>query len=106
MTVRIGINGFGRMGRLGLRAGWERPEIEFMRINEIATDAQGSAHLLKFDSVHGTWNQDCSSDRNRLLIGDQTIAYSSHTAPFRIAIGRIATSLSRPPESIIKSPNH
>ncbi|HYQ71832.1 MAG TPA: glyceraldehyde 3-phosphate dehydrogenase NAD-binding domain-containing protein, partial [Gammaproteobacteria bacterium] len=59
MTVRIGINGFGRMGRLGLRAGWGREGLSIVRMNEIATDAAGSAHLLKFDSVHGTWDVDC-----------------------------------------------
>ncbi|MGD8588990.1 MAG: glyceraldehyde 3-phosphate dehydrogenase NAD-binding domain-containing protein, partial [Chromatiales bacterium] len=47
MSARIGINGFGRMGRLGLRAAWGRTGLAFTRINEIATDAAGSAHLLK-----------------------------------------------------------
>ncbi|HXK57763.1 MAG TPA: glyceraldehyde 3-phosphate dehydrogenase NAD-binding domain-containing protein, partial [Gammaproteobacteria bacterium] len=55
MAIRIGINGFGRMGRLGLRAGWGREEIDVVQVNEIAAVAAGSAHLLKFDSVHGTW---------------------------------------------------
>jgi glyceraldehyde 3-phosphate dehydrogenase len=73
----IGINGFGRMGRLGLRAAWGKPGLEFRRVNEIATDAAGSAHLLKFDSVHGTWQRDCSSDDKRLLIDDVVIDYSS-----------------------------
>ncbi len=46
MTIKIGINGFGRMGRLGLRAGWDKPDYDIVRINEIATDAKGSAHLF------------------------------------------------------------
>ncbi|MEN8180539.1 MAG: ArsJ-associated glyceraldehyde-3-phosphate dehydrogenase [Pseudomonadota bacterium] len=79
MTVRIGINGFGRMGRLGLRAGWEQAELKFMRINEVATDATGSAHLLKFDSVHGTWNHDCTSDGHTLSVDGLTIEYSSNS---------------------------
>ena len=62
MTVRIGINGFGRMGRLGLRAGWGSEGLAIVRVNEIATDATGSAHLLKFDSVHGIWDEDCEAD--------------------------------------------
>ena len=62
MTVRVGINGFGRMGRLGLRAAWGRPDFRVTRVNEIATDAAGSAHLLKFDSVHGTWDVDCEAE--------------------------------------------
>ena len=58
----IGINGFGRMGRLGIRAAWDNPGITFTHINEIAGDATTSAHLLKFDSIHGTWPNECSAD--------------------------------------------
>jgi len=76
MMVRIGINGFGRMGRLGLRAGWGREGIVVTQVNEIATDAAGSAHLLKFDSVHGTWDEECSAEGETMLIGDQHIAYT------------------------------
>ncbi len=78
MSLRIGINGFGRMGRLALRVAWGQPGLEFSRINEISTDAAGSAHLLKFDSVHGTWNHDCDAEDNRLHIDSTPIAYSSH----------------------------
>ena len=81
MSIRIGINGFGRMGRLALRAAWDRtggePAFEFHQINEIACDAAGSAHLLQFDSVHGRWGQDCSGDGKRLCIDGQAIGYSS-----------------------------
>ena len=80
MTIHIGINGFGRMGRLGLRAGWNMPEIEVVRLNEIATDAHGSAHLLKFDSVHGTWEHDTASENGHMIINDKSLAYSSNIA--------------------------
>jgi glyceraldehyde 3-phosphate dehydrogenase len=76
MTVKIGINGFGRMGRLGLRAGWSRRELTFAQVNEIATDAAGSAHLLRFDSVHGTWVVDCEGEDDSLVVGGRTIPYS------------------------------
>ena len=76
MTVRVGINGFGRMGRLGVRAGWGRDELTVVQVNEIATDAVGSAHLLKFDSVHGTWAVDCEADAETMMVGGQAIAYS------------------------------
>lgn len=68
MTIWIGINGFGRMGRLGLRVGWDKPELKFAHINEIATDAKGSAHLLRFDTVHGTWNHDCTCNDDSILV--------------------------------------
>ena len=80
MTIRIGINGFGRMGRLGLRAGWGRERLGFTCINEIATDARGSAHLLQFDSVHGTWPVPCAADENAMTVDGQRIAYSCHAA--------------------------
>ena len=80
MTVRIGINGFGRMGRLGLRAGWGREALSIVRVNEIATDAAGSAHLLKFDSVHGTWDVDCVAEGETMIVGGQHIACSRNAA--------------------------
>lgn len=76
MATRIGINGFGRMGRLGLRAGWSRDGLSFAQVNDIATDAAGSAHLLKFDSVHGTWAEECSADDSAIIVDGQRIAYS------------------------------
>ncbi len=80
MTVHIGINGFGRMGRLGLRAGWNMQEFDFVRVNEIATDAHGSAHLLKFDSVHGTWDQETAGEDGQMIVNGQSLVYSSNTA--------------------------
>jgi glyceraldehyde 3-phosphate dehydrogenase len=77
MGIRVGINGFGRMGRLGLRAGWDAAELTFTHINEIATDAAGSAHLLQFDSVHGTWDRPCSSIDERMIVDGRDIRYSS-----------------------------
>jgi len=80
MTIRVGINGFGRMGRLGVRAGWESDSYTVVQVNETATDAAGSAHLLKFDSVHGTWPVECSADDRGMRIGDTSISYSSNAA--------------------------
>ena len=79
MTIRVGINGFGRMGRLGLRAGWHMPEFEIVCINEISTDSYGSAHLLQFDSIHGTWDKTTTALDNNIIIDDQSIAYSSNS---------------------------
>ena len=76
--ANIGINGFGRMGRLGIRAAWGNPAFNFTHINEIAGDAATSAHLLKFDSVQGTWPVDCSAEGNEMIIDGQTLSYSSN----------------------------
>ena len=78
MPVRVGINGFGRMGRLGFRAAWGCEELEFTQINETAGDAACSAHLLKFDSVHGQWGHDCSAENGQMIVDGQAIAYSMH----------------------------
>lgn len=80
MSVRIGINGFGRMGRLALRAGWGRADLAWTRINEIGTDADGAAHLLTFDSVHGRWHIDATHDGDAVCIEDRSIAYTSAPA--------------------------
>jgi glyceraldehyde 3-phosphate dehydrogenase len=77
--TRIGINGFGRMGRLTLRAAWQHDDIEFVRINDPAGDAATLAHLLNFDSVHGRWCHEATAEDDAILIGDSRIAVSRHT---------------------------
>ena len=74
--MRIGINGFGRIGRLVLRALWGRENIEITHINDPLGDAKGAAHLLEFDSVHGRWNKAISNDQNNLSIEGQSISFS------------------------------
>ena len=80
MPIRVGINGFGRMGRLGCRVGWDKNNYSLVQVNEISTDAAGSAHLLKFDSIHGTWDHDTFAENNKLIIDDEILAYSSNKA--------------------------
>lgn len=81
-SVRVGINGFGRMGRLALRAGWEHEGIEFVHINEIAGDIDSAAHLLAFDSVHGRWREDeIAPGDGSVDIAGSEITYSSHARP-------------------------
>jgi glyceraldehyde 3-phosphate dehydrogenase len=74
--VRVGINGFGRMGRLALRAGWGRPDLAFVHVNELHGDAATGAHLLEFDSVHGRWPHAVSSHGDALAIDDRVLGYS------------------------------
>lgn len=78
LKARIGINGFGRMGRLALRTGWQEERLAFIHINEIAGDANCSAHLMQFDSLHGSWNHDCQGEAGRLLIDGASLAYTSN----------------------------
>jgi glyceraldehyde 3-phosphate dehydrogenase len=77
MAIRIGINGFGRMGRLALRAGWGSPEIEFVHLNEIGGDGTTSAHLLYFDSVHGRWDREVQGEPDKVIIEGKTLSHTS-----------------------------
>lgn len=78
MATRIGINGFGRMGRLAFRAGWDFPELEFVHLNEIGGDGVVSAHLLEFDSVHGRWKRGISGSADQVTVDGRAISHSSH----------------------------
>ncbi|CCQ10491.1 NAD-dependent glyceraldehyde-3-phosphate dehydrogenase [Pseudoalteromonas luteoviolacea B = ATCC 29581] len=74
MTIKVGINGFGRMGRLSMRAAFDWPDMEFVQINDPAGDAQTLAHLLKFDSVHGIWHHDVDHADTAIVINGKSIA--------------------------------
>ncbi|MCD8513761.1 MAG: ArsJ-associated glyceraldehyde-3-phosphate dehydrogenase [Nitrincola sp.] len=73
MTIKVGINGFGRMGRLALRGAWGWPEFEFVKINDPAAGAESLAHLLNFDSVHGRWDHEASAEEGVMIIDGKRI---------------------------------
>ena len=73
MGIRVGINGFGRMGRLSMRVAWEMPEFEIVRVNDPAGDAATLAHLLNYDSVHGRWMHDATVAGDNMVVGDKII---------------------------------
>lgn len=79
MTIKVGINGFGRMGRLALRAAWDKGGLEFVRINDPAGDAETFAHLLAFDSLHGRWNHAVRADGDALVIDGKRIPMTRNT---------------------------
>ena len=81
MTTRIGINGFGRMGRLALRAAWGAPGLEFARINEPKGGSEAAAHLLAFDSVHGRWGPETRSDAGAVVVAGKRIPFSAASVP-------------------------
>jgi glyceraldehyde 3-phosphate dehydrogenase len=84
MTIKVAINGFGRMGRLGFRAAFGMPELEIVHINEIAGDAAVMAHLLKYDSVHGRWDQAVGSEAGQIVVAGRPIRYTSIKDPSQI----------------------
>ncbi|PJC84988.1 type I glyceraldehyde-3-phosphate dehydrogenase [Vibrio sp. HA2012] len=77
MAVKVGINGFGRIGRLALRAAFDWEELEFIQINDVAGDAETLAHLLEFDSVQGRWHHPVMATESAMQINGQSIRVTS-----------------------------
>ena len=84
MPIRIGINGFGRMGRLALPAAFDNPQIKIVHINELKGNPETAAHLLEFDSVHGRWRVPIAVETNGLKINCDSLGYSNFDAPGKV----------------------
>jgi len=80
MAVKVAINGFGRIGRLVFRAGYQNKDIEIVAINDIA-DAKTLAHLLKYDSIHGTMKAEVKAGTNSIIIDGKEIKTFSAREP-------------------------
>ncbi len=80
MAIRIGINGFGRIGRNVFRASLGDPDLEFIAVNDL-TDAKTLAHLLKYDSVHGTLKADVQAKDDRLVVNGKAITILAKKDP-------------------------
>jgi glyceraldehyde 3-phosphate dehydrogenase len=78
MAIKIGINGFGRIGRLALRASWDWPDFEFVQINDPAGDAETHAHLINFDSVHGRWHREAGAEGDSVVIEGKRIKVTAN----------------------------
>ena len=78
---RVGINGFGRIGRLALRAAWDWPQFEFVHVNEVAGTVESAAHLLEFDSVHGRWPREIEVEAGGFRIDGERISVTQHSEP-------------------------
>ncbi|ETX06886.1 MAG: glyceraldehyde-3-phosphate dehydrogenase [Candidatus Entotheonella gemina] len=80
MSYRIGINGFGRIGRMVLRRSLTVPEVDVVAVNDLA-DIGDLAYLLKYDSVHGVFPGEVGHDASSLQVGGQTISFFSECSP-------------------------
>lgn len=99
----IAINGFGRMGRLGFRAGWDDPSHTITLINELHGGPETAAHLLEFDTVHGRWDRDIGHDSDSIAVGGQRVAFSNVPSPAEMDLTGVdividATGAFRTPE--------
>ena len=81
MTTRIGINGFGRIGRLVVRALRDRPDLELVHVNEPFADVATAAHLLEFDTVHGRFDGSIAAADAQLHVDGRAVTYSSYSSP-------------------------
>ena len=80
MPIRIAINGFGRIGRLVLRSGYKNKDVQFVAVNDLA-DAKTIAHLLKYDSVHGTLPAQVTCDANSITVDSSPVKVFSKRDP-------------------------
>ena len=86
MSIRIGINGFGRMGRLVMRAAWGWPDLAFVHVNEIKGGVDTAAHLLEFDTVHGRYPGNVAVDGDAMVI-DGRLPSNTRCGASRLASG-------------------
>jgi glyceraldehyde 3-phosphate dehydrogenase len=77
----LGINGFGRMGRLALRAAWGWSDLEFVHINETKGGPEAGAHLMMFDSIQGRWPHDVQPGEKSITIDGKKLGFTAHPAP-------------------------
>ena len=86
MSIKLGINGFGRIGRMVLRASLKHPDVEVVAINDL-TDSETMAYLLKYDSVHGQLDMEVTAKEDSIQVGDKSIAIRSVKDPEQIGWG-------------------
>lgn len=88
MAVKVGINGFGRIGRLVFRGAINNPEIEIVAINDL-TDAKMLAHLLKYDSVHGKFDGEVKAEGDNLVVNGKAIKVLAERDPKNLPWGEL-----------------
>jgi glyceraldehyde 3-phosphate dehydrogenase len=84
MAIRVGINGFGRIGRNIFRAGFNNKEIEFVAVNDLPVPMESHGHLLKYDSILGTFSADVKVEQDGLRVGGKLLKVLSYKDPAQI----------------------
>ena len=92
MAIRVGINGFGRIGRNVFRASLNEPELEFVVVNDI-TDAKTLAHLLRYDSVHGQLDASIVAEDNALVVDGKKIEIIQERDPGKLPWGNLGVDI-------------
>src|SRR3989338_7152403 len=93
MKVRVGINGFGRIGRNIFRAGFKNKNIEFVAINDLPTDTKALAHLLKYDSTFGILDATVQAKEGALIIDGKELKVLAYRSPAEIPWGQLGVDV-------------
>ncbi|HAF16843.1 MAG TPA: type I glyceraldehyde-3-phosphate dehydrogenase, partial [Peptococcaceae bacterium] len=92
MAVKVAINGFGRIGRLVMRAAAEKQDIDVVAVNDL-TDAETNAHLFKYDSVHGTFPGEVKVTEDEIVISGKPVKVFSEKDPHNIPWGDLGVQI-------------
>ncbi|KAI9350893.1 hypothetical protein BDR26DRAFT_915015 [Obelidium mucronatum] len=88
MTIKVGINGFGRIGRIVLRAALEHPDVQVVSINDPFIELEYMVYLLKYDSTHGKFKGEVSHKDGKLIVNGQAISHHTARNPEEIPWGK------------------
>ena len=92
MAVRVGINGFGRIGRMVFRAAYKRDDVKFLALNDL-TDSSTLAHLLQYDSVHGVLSEEVREEDNNIIVEGNKIKVISEKDPGKLPWGDLGVDI-------------
>ena len=93
MAVKVGINGFGRIGRNTFKAGFDNPDIEFVAVNDLPVPVETLAHLLKYDSTMGTWNKKVEVKGDSIMVDGKALKVVSYRDPAQIPWGEMGVDI-------------
>jgi glyceraldehyde 3-phosphate dehydrogenase len=89
MSIRVGINGFGRIGRLVFRAGLNNPKVEFVGINDPFIDPEYMAYMLRYDTIHGHFNGEVKATADSIIVNGHEVKVFACKDPKDIPWGKI-----------------
>ncbi len=93
MAVRVGINGFGRIGRMVYRSGFRNPGVEFVAVNDLPTETKVLAHLLKYDSTFGILDAKVEAKENALVVDGKELKVLAYKDPAQIPWGQLGVDV-------------
>lgn len=93
MAIKVGINGFGRIGRLVFRAGLDNPNIEFVGVNDPFMTPDYCAYMLRYDTIHGQYTGEVSYTDDAIIVNGKTVKFYAEREPANIPWALAAPSM-------------